>query len=310
MSKNSILSYNNFRTGSAWILLILGIGLYAIGYFWINTDNVWKEISIKLGDILVIGVILGYLSNAAQFLGIFKKDLQDIIYGKDFVSQLKDITPLWENITKQMFKNKFPSIHKDFLKVINGYLPNNEVSYYNDYEANTTIDWINKEKGEIEVTDIRSFELIADNDKDFIFPLTTWTTVKDEAQFSQQIIDLTVNGKKYEIKNSEPVKDDGQIRNTVEIKLSGSTKYEIKYTRKKRYNINDDYYIGFRAKYIVNKLRVCLDYPDGIKAMFICRGTQKDFDDIRSARERRIEKKYRGLILPRQGYVFVLQKID
>lgn len=308
MSKNSILSYNNFRSGSAWILLLIGIALYAAGYFWIDQNSILKEIAIKIGDILVIGVILGYLSNAAQFLGIFKKDLQDIIYGKEFIQQRKDITPLWENVTKQMFKNKFPIIHKDFLKVINEYLPNKEISYYNDYEANTTIDWVDRDAGIIEVTDIRSFELIADNDKEFTFPLTTWTTVNDESRFSQKIIDLVVNGETYNPKNIVTSKDNGQICNKFDIKLSGSTKYEIKYTRKKRYNINEDYYIGFRAKYIVNKLRVCLDYPEGINAMFVCRGTQNDFDDIKSARTRRIEKKYRGLILPRQGYIFVLQK--
>lgn len=308
MSKNNLLSYNNFRSGSAWILLIVGLGLYAIGYFWIDQDSVWKEIAIKIGDILVIGVILGYLSNAAQFLGIFKKDLQDIVYGKEFIQQLKDITPLWENITKQMFKNKFPFIHKDFLKVINSYLPNQEVSYYNDYEANTTIEWVDRNNGIIRVTDIRAFELIADNDKEFIFPLTTWTAVKDMSQFSQEITDLTVNGNSYEPKSNGITNDDGQICNKFEIQLSGSNKYEIKYTRIKQYNIKDDYYIGFRAKYIVNKLRVCLNYPEGLDAMFICRGTQNDFEDIRSVRDRRIEKKYKGLILPRQGYVFVLQK--
>ena len=110
--KDSVLSYKYFRSGAAWIFFILGIVLYYIGYFQIDSQSVWKEIFIKGGDILIIGVILGYLSNAAQFLGIFKQDLQDIIYGKEFIKQRKDITPLWETISKQMFKNKFPAIHK------------------------------------------------------------------------------------------------------------------------------------------------------------------------------------------------------
>ena len=116
--KYSVLSYKYFRSGAAWIFFILGIVLYYIGYFQMDSQSVWKEIFIKGGDILIIGVILGYLSNAAQFLGIFKQDLQDIIYGKEFIKQRKDIAPLWETISKQMFKNKFPAIHKEFLKVI------------------------------------------------------------------------------------------------------------------------------------------------------------------------------------------------
>lgn len=78
MGKDSLLSYNRFRESSAWIILILGMLLYYISYFHIEQPSVWKEILIKIGDVLVIGVILGYLSNAAQFLGIFKQDLQDI----------------------------------------------------------------------------------------------------------------------------------------------------------------------------------------------------------------------------------------
>ena len=92
------------------------------------------------------------------------------------------------------------------------------------------------------------------------------------------------------------------------VRLKGSTKYEIHYVREKTYNINEDYYIGFRAKYIVNKLRVCLDYPDDIDAIFTCRGTQLDFEDVKNSK-RRIEKKYKSIILPRQGYIFALRKI-
>lgn len=83
--KKSILSYDNFRGGSAWFLLLLGIALYCCGYFWMPNDSIWKEVLVKIADVLVIGVIIGYLSNAAQFLGVFKQDLQDIIYGKEFI---------------------------------------------------------------------------------------------------------------------------------------------------------------------------------------------------------------------------------
>ena len=98
----------------------------------------------------------------------------------------------------------------------------------------------------------------------------------------------------------------GIICKELEIELKCSTKYDIQYTREKIYNIDDDYYIGFRPKYIVNKLRVCLNLPDDIEAIFTCRGTQHDFDDITTGSSKRIEKKYKGIILPRQGYIYAL----
>lgn len=305
--KNDILSYKHFRSGSAWIILILGIIFYYLGYFHIEQSSIWKEILIKIADVLVIGVILGYLSNAAQFLGVFKQDLQDIIYGKDFIKQRKDITPLWETISKQLFQNKFPIIHKDFLKVINGYFPKDEVSYYNDYESHITIEWINQEEGIMRVTDSVSFELIADSNSEFEYPLKTWTKVKEHGTYENRITEIHVNGKVPKIEDVKVSRENDDICHEQKIKLKGSTKYEIKYVREKIYNINDDFYIGFRSKYIVNKCRVCLDYPEDIDAIFICRGTQLDFEDVKNTK-RRIEKKYRNIILPRQGYIFALRK--
>ena len=304
--KKNLLSYNFFRTGFAWIILIVGIGLYAYGYFGINQDSIWKEIVIKIADVLVIGVILGYLSNAAQFLGVFKSDLQDIIYGKEFIKQRKDLDPLWDTLSKQLFKNKFPAIHKEFLNVIKNYFPKDEISYYNDYERNTTIEWYDRNYRIIKVTDVVSFDLVAETTDKFSYPIKTWTNALNEKSCQERIIEFRVNEKTVEVKDVKTSNKNGLICKEQEIELSGSTKYEIQYTREKIYNIDDDYYLGFRPKYIVNKLRVCLNLPDDIEAMFICRGTQLDFDDITTGSPKRIEKKYKGIILPRQVYVFAL----
>lgn len=306
--KTDLLSYKHFRSGSAWIILILGILFYCFGYFYIDSTSCWREVVIKIADVLVIGVILGYLSNAAQFLGIFKQDLQDIIYGKDFVKKRKDLYPLWETLSKELFKNKFPSIHKALLKVIDNYFPKDEISYYNDYERHTTIEWLNKETGIIKVTDSINFELIADSTDSFLYPIKTWTRVINDEVYQDKMIEFLVNRSCIEIEESNSVKYKDEICLEQKIKLEGSTKYEIQYTREKIYNINEDYYIGFRANYIVNKLRVYLSLPEDIEAMFICRGTQHDFEDVKTHSVKQIEKKYKGIILPRQGYVFALCK--
>lgn len=305
----NILSTNNFRTGAAWLFLIVGICLYIAGFFFINEDSVWSKIAIKVADVLVIGVVLGFITNAAQFIGIFKQDLQDIIYGKEFVKQRKDIYPLWENLSKELFKNKFPTLHKELLKTVNGYLPKDEVSYYNDYEIHTSIEWVDKEKGIIKATDKVAFDLISETTDKIPYPIKTWTTITNKQEYTNKITQITVNGNKpNEISNIVEKKDvEGSLCQEQQIFLQGSTKYEIKYTREKTYNIDDDYYVGFRAKYIVNKLRVCLDLPNEIDAIFTCRGTQNDFEDVSNS-DNRIEKRYRGIVLPRQGYIFALKR--
>lgn len=307
--KNNVLSYKYFRAGIAWIIFIIGVFLYIAGYFWAEQNSIWRDIFIKIADVLVIGVILGYLSNASQFLGVFKSDLQDIIYGKEFIKQRKDINTLWETLSKQLFKNKFPAIHKEFLKVISEYFPKDEISYCNDYCRDTTIEWLNKDDGIIKVTDNVSFDLIAENSDKFVYPIKTWTNVNDKVVYKEIITEFKVNGKKIELEKTENNKiNNNEICFEQIVKLKGHTKYEIQYTKEKTYNINDDYYIGFRARYITNKLRVDLNLPEDLNAMFICRGTQNDFEDIKSCSTKKISKKYKGIILPRQGYIFSLYR--
>lgn len=73
----TILSTNNLRTGAAWLFLILGIGLYIIGFFYIEENSIWNKIAIKVADVLVIGVVLGFITNAADFQKHLKEILVD-----------------------------------------------------------------------------------------------------------------------------------------------------------------------------------------------------------------------------------------
>lgn len=304
----SIFSHSNFRAGCAWIFLILGLILYWCGYFVINRESVWKEVAIKFGDVLVIGVILGYLTTAAEMLGVFKRELQNIICGKEFLNNQKDINPLWEAVSKQMFKEKFPSIHKNFLKVIKGYFPAEEVSYYNDYEVHTTVEWEDKENHMIKVTDDTRFELISETDKEFIYPLKSWITTKSKRKYPSTVKEFLINGEPPKIKEKKDYYEEDNYCEEKYIRLKGNTKYEISHKKETVYNLSDDYFIGFRAKYIVNNFRVSLDLPEGIEAIFICRGTQEDFKYVKNTKKS-IETTYKGVILPRQGYIFALREL-
>lgn len=291
-------------------VFIVGLICYGLGFFVFDRTKVGAEIILKVADVLVIGVVLGFVSNAARFLGIFKKDLQDIIYGKEFISQRKDVYPLWETISKELFKNKFPIIHKDLLNSVNHYFPKDEVSYYNDYEVVTLIEWVDKPKGLIKVTDKVSFDLMSDTSNKIHYLMKSWTIVNEGDDYKDSIIDLTVNDEKPIPKNikdlgSKKDKESG-LCHTQEITLCGSNKYAIKYTRVKTYNINSDYYIGFKAKYIVKDLRVHLFLPEDIDATFISRGTQNEFVDVNNIKNQ-IEKRYKGIVLPRQGFIFALK---
>lgn len=260
-------------------------------------------------------MIVGYLSNAAQFLGVFKQDLQDLLYGKEFIRKRKDIYQIWETVSKELFKNKFPAIHKDFLKAISNYFPiKDEINYYDDYESSTIIDWVNEYSGDIKVNTVQTFDIITDSDNSMIFPLKTWTRVKDPNNYHSKVLYFRVNGKMIEPEkdSSDEEKDynESEIVNkkeTFNYKLQGNKRYHVEYEIEKYYNIKTDFILGFRAKYIVNNYRVKINCPENILLSFTCRGTQEDFQDMNS-RTHSLDKKYKGIILPRQGYLCAMQK--
>ena len=73
MSIKSFFSWRSLKCGSPWICLIVGIFAYVIGFFVLFPNTLVRELVIKVADVLIIGVVVGFLTNAAQFLGIFKK---------------------------------------------------------------------------------------------------------------------------------------------------------------------------------------------------------------------------------------------
>lgn len=305
--RNKIVSAIFSKTTLTVIFFLAGVGAYVWGFV-SEDDSLKKEILIKLGDVLVIGVVIGFIANAAQFLKIYKEELQKIIFGKEFVGKLKDVTNAWETISKQMFKNKFPKIHQDFLKVMKLYFPQNEVSYYNEYESHIKIEWNDEVKRIIKVTETIRFELIAASEGKFDYPLKTWTRVLDGKIYENKITSFTVDNVPKKLPDAKSKMEADNKCEEHSIELKGKTNYEINYTREKVYDLTDDHYIGFRAKYIVKDLRVNFECPDDIDAQFVCRGTQNDFTDAIPAKSNKMEKKYKGIILPRQGYIFALQK--
>ena len=111
----SFFSWDNLKRGSGWIFALIGLVLYLLGYLVFGSDSLLGKFVLRLADLLILGVLLGYMTNSARFLGAFKKDLEDIIYGESFVSQRKDIYPIWERVSQALFGNRFPGINSELL---------------------------------------------------------------------------------------------------------------------------------------------------------------------------------------------------
>lgn len=304
---DGLLRLGTLKKASAWILLIIGIGLMMIAYFFLQDP--WRGLCLRIADILLVGVITGYLVNVARFMNAYKEALQDVIYAKTFLNKRNDLKTVWENISKLLFKEKFNAISGKLLNTVKDcYFPVDSSIYYNEMEITHIVEWQDKDKGLIKVTDCFSFTLISDTTKKVTVPMTTWINVGSlsEGEYSINMEKFLVNNNNISYK-ADPEKTGNQYKHDCSAEVSGRKNYSIEQERTKVYSLFDDNYIAYRARYIINNLNVTLQYPEDINAEFIPRGTTKDFEAGKTKLKGRIiSQRYTGIVLPKQGYIFLL----
>lgn len=239
-----------------------------------------------------------------------KWEIQDIVFGKEFLNKRNDIENIWHNVTKQMFKFKFADIHRDMLSALREILPKeDDISYYEDYDADTKVEWVNREQGLIKSIDTFAMYIVAESEKEFSFPIKSWTITGDEQNGKiKQTINVSVDSKAMKDLKTTTKREGDEICSETLIPLKGKKRYFLQYTREKIYNINEDYYIAYRAKYITKNLKVSLELPDDIEALFVERGTTDEFLNVKNSKHH-IKKSYKGVIFPKQGYIFALKYV-
>lgn len=162
---------------------------YIIGYIlkYSPHNQIIPDILLKIADILVIGVVVGYLTSLAQWSGVFKSEIQNIIFGKSFIGVRSDIESVWYNVTKQLFKYKFETIHKDLFDSLKQTLPNDDtVSYYEDYDIDIKVEWVDKDKGLIKTTENIDFVLSAESDNEFSYTIKTSSIIDNDNPVSEE----------------------------------------------------------------------------------------------------------------------------
>lgn len=104
--------------------------------------------------------------------------------------------------------------------------------------------------------------------------------------------------------------DSGNHRMGMEIKtkLTGKNCFELKYVFEKHYEFAYDHNISFNASRIAKGLIVEVNRCGGMSFDFYRAGTIENFIDRSDGNS--VEWEYRGIILPKQGYVMHINKTD
>jgi len=286
------------------IVIVWAIILLVVGYWdpFSKSDSTWWwELLPKIGEIIIVGGIIGFISNESTILNSYRTELTNALVCKNHLMERKDIKIIWENVSKAMFKSKFPKIHSELLKNIQQYLPTTAVSYYDNYVITTRIEHYADKR--IKVTDEAEFDLVAESLDKFIFEQDNW--VVDNTNFN---IEFKIDGNVKTV-NSEKKHNKNIHHYVCKVTLKGAKQYHIEKKVTKIYSLQDDNYIGFRAKYITNNFKVIFVIPEDIKLEFTERGTLFDFKE-REISKTTLEYSSTGIMLPRQGFIATLSEIN
>ena len=301
--------FSNHKSWAITIYLFLGLACYVIGYHFYTEETLWRTLILRFGDLMIIGVLVGFITNSARFLAVFKNSSFLTAYSEDELKKRNDIDQIWRTVSHVLFKYKFPKIKNQILDVINKkYFPNSEKGYYNDYHVEYDIKFCDDQKIYYQSEEHITFDYITDG------------TGKVEFNQMSQINKLQVNDNRSNIEvlsfkingveklnnglRIERAVNNGKLKIVSRIDISGKTEYlfEVKY--KKILKFDDDHDMSFSSRRIAKDLYCKFKHSDDITAYFLPSGTLNDYTVTDFNHEK--EVKYKGLILPKQGYTFVL----
>lgn len=307
---NVIYSERSFKQSLPWVLLIVGLLFLAADLFNVSKTE-WVDLLFgRVADVLLVGGILGFLVNASRFLGLFKQDLEEIIYGKGFVGTRKDLEDVWNNLSLLIFKERFPQINKELVASIKkAYLPDEDNIYYRDYSFTVQIEWEDESNKLVKVTETLSFDVISSTKNNVPLVLDSVLIVPDKDKIgsclslSQFLIDgnnvLPIEKKDYDDQTNV-------FHYTCSYDLKGKMSYEVVCKREKHYCLYDDCDISFYARHIIHGMQVKVTYPKGMSIYSRARGTINSFKQLPTA-QGLLEMKYSGIILPKQGIIFIIK---
>lgn len=316
-----MLTRHNFRYGSMWIFLSIGALLYILVYTvkgitpnvnescWLvqykNCISLTLSILEKIADVLVIGAVLGYLSNVALFLELFKKDLEDIVNDTKHLEKRGDIDDIWDRVTIVLFKSKFDKISKRLLSLIkDNYFPVNKSVYYDNYTSDVKISWVGDPKEEVLNVRMENKYVVISENKDIInIPWKSWTKSSDKYHISQY--QLFIDGNEVEIKKNES-EENGDKTFEMNIPLCNKERYDVRMILEKQYSFDKDFFRALSTSFIMNGITLSISYPDDVDVELIERGTCGKFNVITKT-STAIVAKYDGLILPNQGYFLAMK---
>lgn len=253
--------------GSGLLLLLLSIAIRAREK--IFAKETLLELGVALGTALLSGGLFAWLTKTAQLRGVFRKDLESVIYSRDHALLRKDAEKLWAGVTRALHNDSFRGIEDKLYKAIQStYLPVNKDFYYKDAERKMFIRLIDRDKRIVEIEIEFTALLVPDRSKQsFTRPYKFQIDDKYNELGMPEISCSHVNVESGEVLNEETAKPTEGDASRLQCNVSGSTERNVRVKDhiKFRQCLLRDSVIVWKAASYVDRFKIEVHYsPDDL----------------------------------------------
>ncbi|MCF8793625.1 hypothetical protein [Xanthomonas campestris] len=174
-----------------WIMLASGACLVLFVSF--AKADLTKDAMLSAGALagtaLLSGGVFAWLTKVAQINGVFREELERVIYSERHALCRKDVGDLWAGVTRALHNDSFRGIEeKIYAAIKNSYLPTNKDFYYEDLDRMVQVTVVDKEKQIVDIELTFDGLLIPDRSKSVVKRPYEFTVGAHEDGASPEIV--------------------------------------------------------------------------------------------------------------------------
>lgn len=301
--------------------------------YWFEEGSAWYIFLNSVSVAFITGGILTITMNALKYFDFFKKQLEDILLGDNFLEKRNDIHDLWTKVSRILYKRKFPEIAKKLENLIlSEYLPKDSPYYSESFENEIHFEFDKADENILVLTEVHNQIVKSHNNTKINVKFTSTINLPDDKTMREDPSRLNLEFLKInenDLYCSENyIKERGcyklneysfelieetqgsEMRMKGMINLTGSHEYKITKKISKKYYLNVNPIKAFTASHIFNNFLVSYTFPKELRVEFHKLGTVKSFTEQDTPSNESAKYKYEGILLPQQGFALGLTKIN
>lgn len=297
-----------------WILILSLFSFFAgilIPHFVENaTIKLICEIVARIFEAVLIGGLFTFFSSYKPIVAAYRKELKKMLTEPEYFKLRSDINEIWIKVSEVILNTKFTEIGDDLLSIIKQkYMKtDDDIRCYSNYDATIILSWPSeKDRNWVIIDESSNFCICVETNGEVVLSQNNSVSASgpNDGTFSEMEL-IWGNKKEY----ATGVYNDLEKKFECEasIKLQGRNQYDIVKKANRKMALGGDDFIGFKAKYITQNMSLKISHPKDMKITMAETGTIGKFDR-KNINEKTCEFKYKGLILPKQGYTIYISAI-